>query len=146
MSGGPAESKRLSGTPGPIRTADLLLRRLKISITYEHRVLKIKNLRMRALDPDGPKFDRFRRFGPSSDPPRWLVVHVLSRVTRAVAWPSDFLSKICCSDRIFKSPYRDGRATTRRRRRSGTAAATGLPKNRTPEGLARSSGNTGPTS
>ena len=108
------------GTPGPIRTADLLLRRLKISITYEHRLLKIKDLGVRALDPDGPKFGGFRRFGPSPDPPHWRAFHVLFARTRAVAWPSEFLSKICCSDRIFKSPYRDSRAT---RLRSDVGAA-----------------------
>lgn len=59
---------------------------------YEHRLLNTKDLRMRVLDPDGPKFGGFRRFGPCPDPPRWLAFHVLSRVRARSR--SEFLTKI----------------------------------------------------
>src|SRR6478735_4539275 len=78
------------------------------SIAWEHLLLKIKALRARALDPHGLRLGGFRRFGLSPDPPRWLAFHMLFLRTRAVAWASGFLSNICCTDRIFKSPFRAG--------------------------------------
>jgi len=73
----PEDEGEGGGTPDRIRTCDLLLRRPKISITYERRLLKPKGLGLHALDPDGPKFGGFRRFGPCPDPPQWLAFHVL---------------------------------------------------------------------
>ncbi len=92
---------------------------------YEHRLLKMKDLRVHALDPDGPKFGNFRLFGSCPDPPHRLAFQVLFARTRAVAWPSEFLITICCSERIFKSPYRDRQGHSARRLRCGTRAAIG---------------------
>jgi hypothetical protein len=85
------------GTPGWIRTSDLVLRRQKISITYEHRRMKTKDLRVNAVDPIWTLKAIFRRVGPGPDPGFHVGnPHAFAR-TRAVASTSESRPKLICA-------------------------------------------------
>jgi len=92
-----------------IRTTDLLVPNQQISMTYEHPSLKTQDLHVFDLDHDwtlnGEPVANPAAVGPWLDPDFHVVIDMLSR-TRAVASPSQNLTKICCSHGISRSPYR----------------------------------------
>ncbi len=90
-----------------IRTTDLLVPNQEISTTYRHPSVKTQELYVSSLDPIWTLKANVWRTGLPLDPAWTLISTLVSHVLRAHARSRRLLknlAKICCSDRISKSP------------------------------------------